>query len=68
MKHRNTHTNKRDASAVGVMISEYTICAELPCYEPSVAKAWPQPLQHNKTEKRCTRDEIAKQHNILGAK
>lgn len=68
-QHTDTVTSKkRIASAVGVMISEYTICAVLPCYEPSVANAWPQPLQHNETEKCCTRDEIAKQHNILGAK
>lgn len=39
--------------------------AELPCYEPRAAKAWPQALQHNKTEKCCTRDEIAEEHNNL---
>lgn len=63
-KTHNTRTRKttkkrkeRNATAVGVMLSEYTICAELPCYEPSVAKAWPQPIRHNKTEECCTRNE-----------
>lgn len=54
---------ERNATAVGVLISEYTICAELPCYEPSVAKAWPRPIRHNTTEECCTRNENRKNKN-----
>lgn len=57
MHTQNKKRNERNATAVGVMLSEYTVCAELPCYEPSVAKAWPQPIRHNKTEECCTRNE-----------